>query len=297
VRADRFYAAALDRLEGRADVRLGERVLDVRDDPGGEGVVVTTSSGALPARRAYDARGWQDEAATWQRFLGLEVEVARPVFDPGVATLMDFRLGDPGEARFAYVLPFSPTRALVEDTSLGGPAVPAAARRAAIAAYLAEHWGAGDVEVVREERGAVPMSPAPPAPVSRLVPVGQRAGATRPSSGYTVVRAQAHAAAVARAAARGTPPPARAGRRRYAALDALFLRALTAQPEVFGTLFERLARGVSGPAFARFMNDAARPADLAAVVGALTCPAFLGALAPRGPHARPAGGSARPATA
>jgi lycopene beta-cyclase len=255
-------------------------VLDLRDDGAGSAVRVRTTGGALDASLVLDARGWRGEAATWQRFLGLEIEAQEPVFDPAVATLMDFRLGAAEEPRFAYVLPFSRTRALVEDTSLGGAAVPAAARRTALAQYLAEHWGVSSFAVVREERGAIPMTTAvPPLPASpRVVPVGQLAGASRASSGYTAVRAQAHAAAVARAIARGTPPPRRAGSARYERLDALFLRALAARPERFGELFLRLARGVSGEAFARFMSDAGRPRDDAAVVRALACPAFLGAL-------------------
>jgi len=115
VAADRFYADALAALDGRAELRLGERVLDVAGGgAGAEGAVrVRTTGGALDARLAIDARGWRGEAALWQRFLGLEVETDAPVFDPAVATLMDFRLGEAADPRFAYVLPFSPTRALV----------------------------------------------------------------------------------------------------------------------------------------------------------------------------------------
>jgi hypothetical protein len=67
-----------------------------------------------------------------QRFLGWEVEVDSPVFDPSILTLMDFRPGDEGAVCFMYVLPFSPTRALLEHTTIGigGPA--AAERRVAL---------------------------------------------------------------------------------------------------------------------------------------------------------------------
>lgn len=292
VPADRFYAAALDRLEAAANVelRLDERVLEVEEHA--DHVVVRTSRETLHATVAYDAMGGagplcreRDQGAVElrQRFLGVEVEVDRPVFDPGVATLMDFRGGtrDLDALRFVYLLPFSPTRALVEDTSLGGRAVSAQDRRAGIAAHLAMVWDVGAVDVIREERGTLPMSthafPASRGP--RLHAVGAAAGALRPSSGYAFVRLQRHVQVVAQAVARGTAPPAQLGHARHRALDALFLRALSSDPAAFDRHLLALARGVDGGTFARFMTDASSPADEAGVIAAMTRPGFLRAMA------------------
>lgn len=288
--ADRFYAAALRRLEAAPNVelRLGERVHGV--EALADGVVVRTAAGEHEAAVAYDAMGGAGPLAhrappgaveLQQRFLGVEVEVERPVFDPGVATLMDFRVPDDAAARFMYVLPYSATRALVEDTSLGGAPVASADRRAAIAAYLEEHWDAGTVSVGREERGALPMTTRPltASPGSRVVAVGAAAGALRPSSGYAFVRTQLHVQAVARAAASGEAPPASAGRTRHRHLDGLFLRALAADPAGFPAHLLGLARGVGAETFARFMTDASGLRDEAAVVTAMTRPGFLRAMA------------------
>ena len=84
------------------------------------------------------------------------------------------------------------------------------------------------------------------------------------------VEAAAHAAAIARAVAHGRPLPARAGNPRRAALDAIFLQALDADPAAFPETFRRLVRDVPGPAFARFMADASSLADEARVIAA--CP-------------------------
>jgi lycopene beta-cyclase len=299
--ADRFYRAALGRLEAAPNVelRLGEAVAEV--DAGRDGVRVRTARGDLEGAIAYDAMGGggplqrgrpPGAVELRQRFLGLEVEVERPVFDPARATLMDFRAGrrDDDGLRFMYVLPFSPTRALVEDTSLGGRARSPHERRAAIAAHLRELWGAGAVEVLREERGTLPMSTGPmPAVLGpRVLAVGAAAGAVRPSSGYAFVRLQRHVAAVARAVAAGTPPPARVGRSRHARLDALFLRALSGDPAGFDRHLLALARGVDAGTFARFMTDASSLRDEASVVAALTRPGFLRAMAfPGAPRPAP----------
>jgi lycopene beta-cyclase len=42
-----------------------------------------------------------------QHFRGWEIETADAVFDPGIATLFDFRTPQKGEMRFLYVLPFT----------------------------------------------------------------------------------------------------------------------------------------------------------------------------------------------
>jgi len=307
--ADRFYEAALTRLDGAANVelRLGERVLDVQAGP--EGVSVRTSNGTIEGAIAYDAMGGagplnrhRPEGAIElrQRFLGLEVELERPVFDPSTATLMDFRVGDrEGDAlRFTYVLPLSATRALVEDTSLGGRALDAGDRRAAIGAHLREVWGAGEVHVRREERGALPMTtyefPLTRGP--RLLAVGAAAGALRPSSGYAFVRLQRHVRGVARAVAAGVPPPTHMGLRRHRALDALFLRALSADPAGFDQHLVGLARGVDADVFARFMTDTSSLRDEAVIVAALARPRFLRAMAV-GRAERPARARARAASA
>jgi len=291
--ADRFYAVALERLDRAANVelRLGERVLEVHALA--EGVRVRTSRGVIEGAVAYDAMGGggplnrhrpAGAVELRQCFLGQEVEVERPVFDASTATLMDFRAfgaaahGD--VLRFMYVLPLGPTRALVEDTSLGRGTISPEARRSAIAAYLDTAWAAGAVQIHREERGALPMTTHrfPVSRGSRVLAVGAAAGALRPSSGYAFVRLQRHVQAVARAVVDGAAPPAWLGARRHHGLDALFLRALAADPPGFDQHLLALAGGVDARTFARFMTDASSVREDAAVVAAMARPGFMRAM-------------------
>jgi Brp/Blh family beta-carotene 15,15'-monooxygenase len=206
---------------------------------------------------------------------------------------MDFRAGgreDDG-LRFMYVLPFTPTRALVEDTSLGGGARSPDDRRAAIAAHLRDVWDAGAAQVVREERGTLPMTTHPYAAVlgPRVLAVGAAGG-----RGAPVERLRLRAPAAPRPGrrpghGRRRAAPARVGRRRHARLDALFLRALAGDPAGFDRHLLALAGGVGAGTFARFMTDASGVRDEAEVVAALTRPGFLRAMAfPGAPRTRPA---------
>ena len=56
--------------------------------------------------------------AMLQHFLGQEIQVDKPVFDPSTAILMDFRVDQSKGMHFIYLLPYSPTEALVESTLL-----------------------------------------------------------------------------------------------------------------------------------------------------------------------------------
>ena len=268
--ADALYARLLDRIGGAPNVvlRVGVGVRSVQEEDG-EVQVETSEGETLRGGAAYDARGpaAPPPGALAQRFLGREVRSERPRFTPGRATLMDFRVPQDLGLHFVYVLPFSAHEALVEDTWITPAPVSPARHREEIDAWL----GGEDVEVVREERGILPMTAEPRAlrTSPRVHALGAAAGAIRPSSGYAFVRTFAHARALARALARGAPPPERIGRPRWTWLDAVFLRALEADPAAFPARFRRLAERTSGDAFARFMTDASSPRDELAVIAAL----------------------------
>jgi hypothetical protein len=67
----------------------------------------------------------------------------RPVFDPGVATFMDFRVPQEGGTCFVYVLPTDPRRALVEYTVFSPEVWPANGTRRASAGTWTHARGAG----------------------------------------------------------------------------------------------------------------------------------------------------------
>jgi lycopene beta-cyclase len=201
--ADRFYEAVLARVHSAPNctLMLGTTIGQVHEQT--DQVLVETSAGALAATQVFDALA--TGGPTWprvapplgsgilsQRFLGWFVEAAEPVFDPGCVTLMDFDVTANGELHFMYLLPFSTTSALVEDTTIGPHGVADAVRADEIERYLKERCGASEWRVVREEASIIPMLGLRQARTasSRVIPVGTAAGAVRPSSGYAFVRTQ-----------------------------------------------------------------------------------------------------------
>lgn len=275
--ADRVYAARLARIDAAAHVLRGRAAVHAVADEGGH-VRVESSAGSLRAGLVVDTRppslaGPPAPGAVrlLQHFLGWQVRVPAPRFDPSVATLMDFDTPqEDGQVSFRYVLPHSPVEALVEDTWFGPAPLPAARYRARLEAWL----GPG-VEVLREERGVLPMSTEafPDHPSPRVYRLGLAGGAARPATGYAFLAVRRQVAALVARLDAGRAldprplPPLRGLRLRW--LDAVFLRWLATHPERGPAAFHRLFDRVPPAALVRFLSDGAGLLDELRVVSAL----------------------------
>lgn len=191
-------------LEGRfasaphAEIRLRNAVAEF----GPEGVRLSDGT-TLTGRLVVDGRGPVDAypatTSGFQKFVGLEVELDCEV-DATTALLMDATLEQCDAFRFVYLLPFSATRALVEDTYFSNdPTLDVAEVRARVLAWLAAR-GLGVRKVLREEHGVLPMPWRPAGPITRVPPLvgGYRGGWFHPATGYSVpvaVRLAVHVAA------------------------------------------------------------------------------------------------------
>jgi lycopene beta-cyclase len=193
----RISAAALNGSAGT--VLTGRTVLDldrhtVRTTEGEElrGSVVLDARGDDPS--SYDGR------TGFQKFLGWEIELASaasPRF--AVPILMDATVAQTDGFRFVYVLPFSSSRLLVEDTYFSRTGTfDARVVRARLGDYLRAN-GITDFAVVREEAGALPMPwGRPRRPVDDTLAVGYRGGFFQPATGYSLGRAARVAHRIAR---------------------------------------------------------------------------------------------------
>lgn len=248
-----FAAVALTRLEQGegVEVRLGTTVRELHDE--GASVRVDTDAGTLRARLVWDGRGGapaidrgEDDVCWLQHFVGWVVRTERPIFDPSTVTLMDFEVSQERGPHFVYVLPYAEDLALVEDTYFSEHALSEDEYASTLRAWL-DRRGAGRFEVLRRERGAIPMDTAPVRRRAspRIVPIGLRAGAAKPSTGYAFAFIQRHSDALAIVAGDGARPPPQLPVRSPVAtfFDRVFLSFLRrrphAAPELFGALFAR----------------------------------------------------------
>jgi lycopene beta-cyclase len=123
------------------------------------GRVVLEGGSQLRAACVIDARGGRPSphlAVGYQKFLGQEVELAAP-HALSVPIVMDATVTQNDGYRFVYTLPLDDRRLLIEDTYYSNDGdLPDESLRARIAAYaVAQGWRIRDV--VREERGVLPI--------------------------------------------------------------------------------------------------------------------------------------------
>jgi lycopene beta-cyclase len=257
IRSSDFEALVEYDLARRPQIRrLHATVQDVTPCPDGTARVrATDPSGTrvdITARWVFDSRPPHrlPPARTHllQHFRGWFVRTRRPVFDPDVADLMDFRTPQPARGlSFGYVLPTSRHTALVEYTEFGPAQLSTDAYDAALEHYTCRVLDTGPVQVQATEQGVIHMTDAvlTDRAARAVFRIGAAGGCTRPSTGYTFAAIQRQAEAVARAVRAGrrpAPPPPH--RRRARLMDAVVLRALDTGridgPDFFYRLFDRV---------------------------------------------------------
>ncbi len=148
----------------------------------------------LPASCVIDCRGYRPSEAMllgYQKFVGLEVELGQP---HGLTSpvIMDATVDQHDGYRFVYLLPFSPTRILIEDTRYSENAgLDDRALEQDIFAYaFAQGWSVE--RIIRQEHGVLPIALAHDFEQfwSQLPPdipqAGMRAGLFHPTTGYSL---------------------------------------------------------------------------------------------------------------
>lgn len=275
LRSGSFEALLADRLEGPgAPRRVTARIDGVEDvaSGAGPGAEVTGVDGdglplTLRARWVFDSRPPRvlppARTTLLQHFRGWFVHTERPVFDPRIADLMDFRTSRPAHGlSFGYVLPTTAHEALVEYTEFSRTVLDDAGYDRALRHYTEQVLGLGPFEVTASEQGVIPMTDGRFARRAgrSVFRIGTAGGATRPSTGYTFAAVQRQARAVAAAYHDGRvpePPPAYPARAR--AMDAVLLRGLDSGRVDGAAFFEGLFRRVPMERLLRFLDGDTRP--------------------------------------
>lgn len=193
----------------RTLARTGGALLAGRDVAAVDTRSVELATGEqLTGRLVLDARGataadFQGRCG-YQKFIGWELELARPLATVGeLPILMDATVAQLDGYRFVYTLPFSPTRALIEDTYFSrSPEFDGEAARTRLHAHL-HASGITSFTRVREELGVLPMPWAAPEVTPSALAIGYRGGFFHPGTGYSLPRAAVVAERIAAVVSEG----------------------------------------------------------------------------------------------
>lgn len=132
-----------------------------------------------------------------QHFKGWVIETEKAVFNPEEATLMDFRVDQQHGTTFVYVMPFSPTKALVEYTLFTERLLESQAYDDGLQKYIQQFISTGAYKISEKEFGVIPMTNHRfPSRLNNICYIGTAGGQTKASSGYTFQFIQKQSAAI-----------------------------------------------------------------------------------------------------
>ena len=187
-----------------------------------------------------------------QHFLGVTVRTPQDVFDGRQARLMDLSVTQTQGIHFMYVLPFSPTEALVESTVFSRVPLPDHWYRQQIRSYLQDRYDVRRYQILDTETGVIPLFNSG-TDTSFGIPIGLRAGAMRASSGYAFSQIHDQISALDLTGFERSGLEAAPATWLERRMDDILLAVLTRNPTSAPDLFMRMAAALSADDFAAFM--------------------------------------------
>ena len=241
---------------------------------GAEEVIGTITT--PPSYPYFDSRPLTaPQGCFYQHFIGHHIKTKTPVFNDTTAILMDFRCDQSEGLHFIYLLPTSPTTALVESTLFSPDLVPDDYYETAIKTYLLTCHNCDDYQVMHKERGIIPLADCRDTNQPETA-IGARGGALRPSSGYAFSFIQKQVLQIIthyqNTQIWQSQSPISAT---DLWMDKVFLQVLASHPHQAISVFERMARALSGDEFATFMSGTASFKTVLKVVMAMPKWPFL----------------------
>jgi lycopene beta-cyclase len=211
-------------------------------------------------------------------FKGWEIETANAVFDPQTIRLLDFRTPQNHDVRFFYVLPYTPSRALVEYTLFTQTPPKRSEYEAALRSYIVDTLGIPDFDIAREESGGLPVTDRPfqRRTGERIMTIGAKGGRLKPTTGYAFSRIQKDSKRIVQSLLkRGHPFDIPGDSQVFRALDTILLEIMQNQGGQIKPVFTALFRNNPIERILRFLDEEASPAEIGALMASLPPGLFL----------------------
>jgi lycopene beta-cyclase len=188
----------------------------------------------------------KEDLVLLQHFKGWIIETPSDFFETDKPTLMDFRVSQDHGATFVYVMPLSPTKALVEYTLFTPTLLQDDQYEEGLKNYVADYLNLKDYRIIEKEFGIIPMTNHTfSLGDGNVVNMGTAGGQTKPSSGYTFRFIQKHVAAIVGLLEKGEHPLVKKSfmEKRFMWFDSVLLHILYHKKmtgsRVFTLLFSR----------------------------------------------------------
>ncbi len=266
IRGIDLYSHVLEKAATKNNISFcTERVLAVHSDDDGAKVVLESKT--LTASKIFNSILFEpanvlaqmaSDYFLWQHFKGFEIKTATPIFNDAVATLMDFTVDQKEGTTFMYVMPTSPTTALVEYTLFTPNILEEEKYDKAITDYIQKTYGSIDYEITHQEFGQIPMTNyAFVEGAGNLINIGVAGGQVKGSSGYAFHFIQEKTKTIVADIVSGKNPlrASTFAQKKFQLYDSVLLRVLQDQKLDGATIFTAIFSKNPPDRVFRFLNN------------------------------------------
>jgi lycopene beta-cyclase len=191
-----------------------------------------------------------------QHFRGWVIRTERDVFDPAVATLMDFRVPQHHGTSFFYVLPVAPNRALIEFTLFTRDILTSEEYDHSLRDYIREHITRDPYTIEEQEEGVIPMTNFPfRSRQGNIINIGTAGGHTKASTGYTFQFIQKGTASIVASLIQTGVPVSHQSAKRFSWYDSTLLRVLSTDGNMGSDIFTRIFKKGDAVSVLRFLDN------------------------------------------
>jgi len=175
----------------------------------------------------------------FQHFKGWVIETEKPQFDPSEFTMMDFRLKYKDSTSFTYVLPISPTKALVEFTFFTTFLTEEKVYDEFLENYIKNILKINNFKITETEKGVIPMTDFPfhKESTPKITKIGSAGSWIKGSTGYSFKHTEKKVALIIENIKAGKEHSDGLLTKRFRLYDAIFLDVLSQSNEMGELIF------------------------------------------------------------
>ena len=280
-----YYEYCFARLEKNGQVTFKmEAVENFKETT--TGIEVHTAAQTYTANKLFNSilppeilKDQKEDIVLNQHFIGWFIRTEKAVFDPETAVFMDFSIPQRGNTRFMYVLPTSPTEALVEYTLFSEELLPSEIYENGIKNYLTAHK-IDKYTITEKERGCIPMTvfPFEKRNSKHVANIGTAGGWTRASTGFTFSYTQKRISELVNFLKENNDLRNWKISDRYRWYDRLFLDVLYRKNEDGSLIFEAMFKNNPTERIFRFLDGESSLAEDLKIIWSLPKKEFVKAL-------------------
>ncbi len=275
-----FYNFIKSRLKDSLNVSFIKDEIETIDEASS---IAYGKKDSYSALHIFDSRispGYLNDPQTatiFQHFKGWKITTNTPCFDPGIFTMMDYRLKYKESTSFTYVLPNSATEALIEYTFFTPYITEETIYDQQLKQYIEEILKIKEYNITETEKGIIPMTDYPfhKDTTSKITKIGTAGSWVKGSSGYSFKHTEKKVSQIISNIKIGVDPGADLISKKFRWYDSIFLDVLVRKNEMGEDIFSKLYNKNSPQEIFKFLDEETTVAEDLKVMFSLYHPQFI----------------------